>query len=404
MQYDTPTSLPQPDALSAAHSATVVAHIRHKIAAAGGAISFAEYMHEALYAPGLGYYSAGAHKFGERGDFVTAPEVSAVFGRVLARQCMEVLAGLDQGCVLEIGAGSGKLAVDLLRAMQAAGALPSEYLILDVSPELQQRQQQRIRDELPQLLPRVRWLDSLPKNFTGVIIANEVLDALPVERFIQQQGTVTLGTVTQVTVPKVTVPVEAGSFAWGEVDAPQRLRKAVVAIQDSVGEQFATGFQSEVCLAMGPWLADVAESLHHGAMFLFDYGVSRREYYAVDRSDGWLRCHFRHHAHSNPLIHAGIQDITCWVDFTAVAEAAVAAELDILGYQTQAQFLIGGGLEAELQDFVNLDTEQQLRLSSEVKMLTLPGEMGESFKCMGLGRGEIALPSAFQFADRTQSL
>lgn len=394
MQYEPAAALPQPDESSRQHCEQVSDHLRNKIADAGGSISFAEFMHEALYAPGLGYYSAGSIKFGAGGDFVTAPEVSPVFGRIVARQVAEVLASVEGGAVLEIGAGSGRLAVDMLTALEALDALPGAYNILEVSAELQGRQERRLRAEIPHLAGRVRWLCGLPQDFEGVIVANEVLDALPVERFVRRdRGVFQIG-----------VSWQDNKFTWLESLAAGRLLAAVNEIEAELGRPLDSGYMSEVSLAAPLWIEDLASSLQRGAAFLFDYGISQREYYASDRSDGWLRCHFRHHAHSDPLIYPGIQDLTAWVDFTRVADAAVANGLDLLGYQTQAQFLMGGGLELEMQHFLQQPVEQQLELSGQVKTLTLPGEMGENFKCIALGRGEVDSPSAFHFADRTQTL
>ncbi len=394
MQYEQPVSLPQPDELSAQHSALVRDHIRKKIDDAGGRISFAEFMHEALYAPKLGYYSSGSAKFGAVGDFVTAPEVSSVFGRVLARQSAEVLRNIDNGEVLEIGAGSGKLAVDMLIALEELQALPEIYNSLEVSADLQDRQRSRLLDKLPHLANRVRWLSGLPTDFTGVIIANEVLDALPVERFVRRDSG----------LMQLCVSLEAESFVWTESEVPDRLGSFVAEIEADTDQTLPDAYTSEASLAAPLWISDLAGSLKHGIVFLFDYGLSRREYYAADRADGWLRCHFRHHAHNNPLIYPGIQDLTAWVDFSAVAGAAVSNGLDLLGYQTQSQFLMGGGLELEMLGFTELPLEKQIALSSQIKTLTLPGEMGENFKCIALGRGEIESPSAFHFADRTQTL
>ncbi|MDX2411134.1 MAG: SAM-dependent methyltransferase [Woeseiaceae bacterium] len=394
MQYEQHTSLPEVDPESAQHSARVAQYVRDKIAAAGACISFAEYMHHVLYAPGLGYYSAGTTKFGAAGDFVTAPEVSSVFGSVLARQCAEVLAQVDAASILEFGAGSGKLAADILRKLSELGAVPDRYSILEVSADLRERQESFLRDEIPEFADRVVWLDQLPEEHSGVIVANEVLDALPVERFVRRVGR----------VMQICVAVGGEAFSLVERDAPESLATAVAAIESDLGQPLPDGYTSDICLASAAWVADLASILAKGAVFLFDYGVSRREYYADERSDGWLRCHFRHHAHDDPLILPGIQDLTSWVDFTAAAEAAVAAGLDILGFSTQAQFLIGGGLEQELADFAELPIDAQLKLSGQVKLLTLPGEMGENFKCLGLGRGDIIVPAAFNSADRTMSL
>jgi SAM-dependent MidA family methyltransferase len=394
MQYTQPAGLPQPDDASATHSARVVDHICARIENAGGRISFAEFMHEVLYAPGLGYYSAGSTKFGSDGDFITAPEVSSVFGRVLARQCAEVLSGISNGAVFEIGAGSGKLALDMLTAFEDLNALPTNYYILEVSADLEERQRRRLQDELPHLAGRVKWLRELPFDFDGVIVANEVLDALPVERFVKRHSE----------VMQCCVATGNAGLDWTEARAPERLSAFVAAVEADTGRVLEDGYTSEASLAAPAWIADLARSLRHGAVFLFDYGVSRREYYAVDRVDGWLRCHFRHHAHNDPLIHPGIQDLTAWVDFSSIAAAALDVGLEILGYETQARFLIDGGLAIEMAGFSALPVAEQLALSGQIKTLTLPGEMGENFKCMVLGRGVKSAPSAFQFADRTQTL
>jgi len=394
MQYEQHTSLPEPDSESAQHSVQVAQYIRDKIAAVGGCISFAEYMHHALYAPGLGYYNAGTTKFGASGDFVTAPEVSPVFGRILARQCAEILAQIDNPSILEFGAGSGKLALDLLRKLAELDALPASYSILEVSADLRERQESFLRNEIPELADRVSWLDKMPEEHSGVIVANEVLDALPVERFVRRAGR----------VMQICVATDGEALSLVERDAPENLAQSIAAIENDLGWTMPEGFTSETCLAAPAWIADLARGMKQGAAFLFDYGVSQREYYAEERSDGWLRCHFRHHAHNDPLILPGIQDLTSWVNFSSVAEAAMAAGLDVMGFTTQAQFLIGGGLEQELADFTKMPIDAQLKLSGQVKLLTLPGEMGENFKCLGLSRGDITAPAAFSFADRTTSL
>lgn len=394
MQYETHATLPQADALSAEHSVRVSHYLQQKIADAGGYLSFAEFMHEALYAPGLGYYSAGATKFGGDGDFTTAPEISPLFGRIVARQCSEVLGNVDSGEVLELGAGSGRLAADMLKAFESLGSMPPVYNILEVSPDLQARQRHCLDQEVPHLLSRVRWLSGFPDRFSGVVVANEVLDALPVERFVKRDG--------QVFQSCVSCPGD--KFVWSERPATGKTVAAVAKIEAELGAALPDSYTSELSFAAPALVRDLSASLQQGIAFLFDYGVSQREYYAPDRSDGWLRCHFRHHAHNDPLILPGIQDLTAWVDFSAIAEAAVDCGLDIHGYQTQSQFLLGGGLQGEMKNYNALSTARQLELSGQIKTLTLPGEMGETFKCMALGRGDIDTPSAFHFADRTQTL
>ena len=398
MQHSERLALPEVDPISASHSLLVARHVSEKIAAADGCISFAEFMHEVLYAQGLGYYSAGALKFGAGGDFTTAPEVSALFGHVLARQCAPVLAEVranhGQASILEFGAGSGKLATDILTRLNELDALPDSYSILEVSPDLRERQESYINATVPELASRVTWLAHLPAEHHGVMLANEVLDALPVERFMRRAEH----------IAQLCVALEDDRFTIVERQAPPPLAAAVQAIEDDLGQALPAGYVSEANLAASAWIADIAVSLRSGMAFLFDYGVSRHEYYAADRSDGWLRCHFRHHAHSDALILPGIQDITAWVDFSAVASAGIDNGLDISGYVSQAHFLVNGGLADELADFTELAPDAQLKLSAQVKLLTLPGEMGENFKCLGFSRALHASPSSFAVADRTFSL
>ena len=389
-----PGLLPPADAETLAQSALCADYLRNRIRAAGGSLSFAEFMHDALYAPGLGYYTAGAAKFGADGDFVTAPEISPLFGRVLARQCAEILDVLDGGDILEFGAGSGKLAAELLAALEAHDTLPSAYRILEVSPDLEQRQRQTLELRVPQLAGCVEWLARPPTGHRGVVLANEVLDALPVERFCRAKDG----------VRQIRVAIRGEGFDTIEEPAPDILAAAVADIESAIGRRLPDGFVSEICLAASPWVGELSATLEQGVVLLFDYGVSRREYYAPDRSGGWLRCHFRHHVHGNPLILPGVQDLTAWVDFTAVAGAAVDCGLKLCGYLPQASFLINAGLDAELAEFANLPPASQLELSGQVKLLTLPGEMGENVKCLGLGRGVSENLRGFSQADRTHTL
>jgi SAM-dependent MidA family methyltransferase len=386
--------LPRPDDDSLAHSKKVCESIRQAIDEAGGSISFAQFMHLALYSPGLGYYNVGTTKFGETGDFVTAPELSPLFGRVVARQCASVLKQLEKGKILELGAGSGRLAVEILRKLTDLESPPERYLILEISADLKARQEELISEELPDLLPRVEWLSKLPEKFAGVVIANEVADALPVERFER----------TDAAVLQMHVTANETGFDWSRKPAPEILAMAVEKIETDIGEALPPGYQSEISLGLPDWIGQIAKSLDQGLVLLFDYGVSRREYYSRERNQGWLRCHFRHHAHNEPLIYPGIQDLTSWVDFTAVAESAVDHGLDVAGYVTQAQFLINGGLEDELAGIADLPVADQLELSKQVKLLTLPGEMGENFKCIGLGCGDLTGVTAFSSVDRAHTL
>jgi SAM-dependent MidA family methyltransferase len=350
-----------------------------------------------LYASGLGYYSAGTTKFGEAGDFVTAPEISPLFGKILANQVAVVLGQIGVATnrtVLEIGAGSGALAVDLLQRLEKLASLPSRYCILEVSADLQQRQFAAIESALPHFVDNVEWLDGLPGAMSGVVVANEVLDAMPVERFVKRDGKVSRLSVTN----------DDGGFAWVETPAPDILAVAVHDIEADLGLTLPDGYESEISLGVGEWLGNLAECLEQGFVFLFDYGVSQKEYYAADRSGGWLRCHFRHRAHGDPLIHPGIQDLTAWVNFTQVANAAFEGGLQIAGFVNQAQFLMLGGLSQEMEDIIGLPTDAQITLSRQAKLLTMPGEMGENFKCLGLSKGAIEAPELFGLADRSHTL
>ena len=336
-------------------------------------------MELALYAPGLGYYTAGTRKFGEAGDFITAPEASPLFARCLARQCRQVLEGMPAGRLLEIGAGSGVLGADLMAELEALGQLPEQYLILEVSPDLRQRQQQTLSARIPHLLNRVHWLDDLPDpGFSGLVIANEVLDAMPVHRFRWLAGQVQEAFVT-----------------WGDGRFVQiwdkalsgGLQAAVAAVADSVGP-LADGYESEINLRARPWLHALGERVAAGVLLLIDYGYPRHEYYHPQRSNGTLMCHYRHRAHPDPYRWVGLQDITAHVDFTAAAEAGEATGLAVAGYTTQAHFLIGCGMDGILAESNPQDAATHMALMQGAKRLMLPSEMGERFKVLALARGE----------------
>lgn len=367
--------LPPPSPEAQAHSEKLQALIRDEIEAAGGHLGFDRFMELALYAPGLGYYSAGSHKFGEAGDFVTAPEISPLFSRCLAGQCAEVLSGLGSGDILEFGAGSGAMAADILLELERLDCLPERYFILEVSADLRQRQQQSLSEKAPQLAGRVSWLDALPESgFCGVVLANEVLDAMPVHRFRAHNG-----------MPQELCVVWRGNgFALEECVPEEALAKRLEVLQ----AQFALpeGYSSEINLHAEEWIRSLGRFLEKGAAFLIDYGFPRAEFYHPQRSTGTLMCHYRHRAHDDALILVGLQDITTHVDFTSVGEAALAAGLSVRGYTSQANFLIANGL-TELLANAGGTTKEQLALSMQVKRLTMPGEMGEMFKVMALTRG-----------------
>jgi SAM-dependent MidA family methyltransferase len=378
------TTLPPLNADELAHSQRVVEHIRTFVQRHGGVIGFDAWMRLALYAPGLGYYSAGATKLGSSGDFVTAPEMGSLFSRCLARQCAEVLQ-VTGGEILELGAGSGRMAADVLTELAAIDALPERYCILEVSADLADRQRARIAELPRELAARVQWLDRWSdRSMRGVVLANEVLDAMPVERFIVR------GRPDGIDVRALGVGLTDDGFEWRETSPSAELMHAVADIVEALPAPLPDGYVSEACLAFQPWMASLAAQLESGVALLIDYGLPRAHLYHPDRTTGTLRCHFRHRAHSDPFINVGLQDITAWVDFTRVAEAADGAGLEVLGFASQAAFLIGAGMESLLSTEMQLaaeDTRQQARLAGEARRLLLPGEMGEIFKVIALGRG-----------------
>jgi SAM-dependent MidA family methyltransferase len=373
------TALPLPalTADEAEHSRRLVRRIWEEIDARGGWLSFERFMEMALYEPGLGYYSAGATKLGAGGDFVTAPEVSSLFSRCLATQCSEILQHVSGGAILELGAGSGVMAADLLNELGAQGASPERYLILEVSADLRERQRALLQERAPAYATRVAWLDRLPDEFRGVVLANEVLDALPVQRFrIRGDQINALGVTWQL-----------GRLDWSEIHADAELEAAVRRIEANTGERLPDGYTSEINLRLAPWTAGIAGALQEGVALFVDYGLPQRQYYRSERREGTLLCHFRHRFHDDPLINVGVQDIGAWVDFTAVAEAASAAGLGVAGFATQAHFLIGNGLEQLLAPTDGHELASRVQLARQAMLLTLPGEMGERFKVIGLTRG-----------------
>lgn len=376
--------LPEPDKEAQVHSMALIRLIVDDIAGAGGQISFARYMELALFAPGLGYYSAGSQKFGASGDFVTAPEISPLFSRCLARQTAEVLENLGGGDVLEVGAGSGIMAADLLAGLAELGTLPDRYFLLELSADLRQRQRETLARMVPQLLDRVQWLDSLPEGgFCGVVLANELLDALPVHLFRTEAGG----------LRERCVGWQDGRFQWCSRDV---LDTALARRFEVLADGLPEGYTSELNLAAGGWIGSVASMLQVGVVLLIDYGFPRHEYYHPQRDRGTLMCHYRHRAHDDPFVYPGLQDITAHVDFTAVAESAVDGGLDVLGYNTQGLFLLANGITELAQSD---DEREQLRLAQQVRTLTLPGDMGELFKVMALGRGYDAPLRGFALQD-----
>lgn len=362
--------LPRPEAL--AHSQQLVQLIQQVISDNGGPISFAEFMRLALYAPTLGYYSAGNQKFGASGDFVTAPEISPLFAQCLARTFAPILA-TTQGDVLELGAGSGRMAADLLTTLHQLHHPPRTYYILEVSADLRQRQQQYLAQQIPTYFSHIQWLEQLPNQFSGVMVANEVLDALPVHRF----------TRTQDSFAEIMVDIDHNTFktCTQSSDNP-----ALIQALSPLLPTLPVGYQSEISLTMPALLHSLNDCLHQGLMLFLDYGFLAHEYYHHDRVEGTLMCHYRHYAHSNPFLYPGLQDITAHVNFTALGDTAIQAGLDVSGFATQAQYLIDAGLIALVEGMQQLDTAQRIQLNQQIQTLTAPHEMGELFKVMAFSR------------------
>lgn len=382
-------SLPEPAPEEQALSKHLTESIRTEIGAAGGAISFAHFMELALYTPRLGYYSAGQHKFGAAGDFVTAPELGPVFAQCLARQCAQILGVLGSGDILEAGAGSGALAADLLLELERLGQLPRNYLILEISNSLRARQEKILADKAPHLLERVRWLDRLPAaGWRGIVLGNELLDAMPVERFrVHSEGARSLR-----------VGWEENRFVWREGPASDAVRERIATLN------LAPDYVSEIGFAAEGWIRSIADILEQGVVLLIDYGFPRSEFYHPQRSTGTLMCHYRQRAHSDPLVRIGLQDITAHVDFTAIAKAGTETGLELLGYSSQALFLLGCGLEEIAARIDQNDARTYLQFTNAIKKLTLPHEMGELFKVIALGRG-IDIPlTGFRLQDRRDRL
>ncbi|MFA7623432.1 MAG: SAM-dependent methyltransferase [Pusillimonas sp.] len=382
------SNLPQPDPVAQAHLDTVTRHLHHCIQAApGGFLPFDQWMQHALYAPGLGYYTAGSEKFGSSrttGDFTTAPELTPLFGQALARQVAQVLREAGSNHVLEFGAGSGALAAALIPALRTLGIEPV-YQILDVSADLRERQQTRLAG----LGANIEWVEQLPHAFEGCVVANEVLDAMPVTLFEWNQD----GQVMEIGV------VNTNGFELARRPASPRLQKTVSERMPPL-----PGYHSELNLQAEAWVTGLGDWLHKGAALLIDYGFPRHEYYHPQRAEGTLMCHYRHHAHADALLYPGLQDITAHIDFTAMADAALAGGMEVLGYTTQARFLINCGL-ADLVSTVDLsDPVEHARAMGPVQKLLSEAEMGELFKVLAIGQGIDGPLTGFMQGDRRDRL
>jgi SAM-dependent MidA family methyltransferase len=382
------------DADATRHSELTRAHLAEQIAAAGGYLSFERFMDLALYAPGLGYYSVGTEKLGMGGDFTTAPEVSSLFGRCVARQCAEVLRAFSAPCILEIGAGSGRLAADVLARLDQLGQLPQTYWILEISADLRARQRAMLQERAPHLIARVHWLDQPPQQaFDGVVFANEVLDALPVARFRwHSRGIEELG-----------VSIADGQFVWAARPANLGMSQQCRRLYEASGG-WDEGYISEYCPRLHGFTRAVTHVLRAGAALWFDYGLPRAQYYLPERHEGTLVCHYRHRATSDPFSHVGLQDISAWVDFTALAEGSREAGFELSGFTTQAHFLAATGIDEEMRLAAGDDENRFARLAGPARQLMLPGEMGERFKAMAWQRGIETPLSGFELLDLRHTL
>lgn len=385
--------LPAPGALAQKYSEELIALIKDEIGSNGGAISFQRYMELALYAPGLGYYTAGSAKLGEKGDFITAPEISPLFSQAIANAILPVLD--SEQIILEVGAGRGRMAADILVYLQQQNKLPKEYWILELSADLRERQKQTIAETIPGFIDKVKWLDTLPEKFSGVVVANELLDAMPVQLFQKNKNDINDVNVTWVD----------DKFAFQfKSSFDERLVSRVKNIETEVESEFDSGYVSEINFAAEDWINSIAERLQQGVIVIIDYGFPRHEYYHVQRNQGTLMCHYQHRTHPDVFVYPGLQDITAHVDFTAMADAALESGLKVIGYTNQVSFLMGAGLIelAALND--ESEVKQQMETASQIKKLTLPHEMGELFKVIGFSKNcDISLP-AFEFRDMRDSL
>ncbi len=355
-------------------------------------ISFADYMHLCLYHPELGYYSASNEKIGPRGDFTTAPEISPLFSKSLAYHLIDIFTQTEQPSVLEFGAGTGKMAADILAELEKNNVLPECYYILEASAYLRNKQEETINKLIPHLASKVVWLSALPQSFSGVIIANEVCDAMPIHRVEFNNNAVTELYVEH---------GDGGNFQLCQSLLDPRLQARSQQIQDLIDPQ--QNYKTEINLAAEAWLATLAQILQQGAIYIIDYGYPRQSYYHPQRNEGTLMCYYQHRGHNNPLILQGLQDITSHVDFTALAETAMENGLDVAGYQSQADFLIAGGILDHLHS-KGMTTFDEMQQKMQLKRLTLPSEMGEDFKALSLTKNLDQLLSRLQLADRRYSL
>lgn len=387
------SELPLPNDLAQEHSEKLILLIKNEIENNNGVISFQRYMELALYAPGLGYYAAGSVKFGEEGDFITAPEISPLFSQSLANAILPVLN--DEKIILEVGAGRGRMAADILAYLKQKNKLPKEYWILELSADLRERQKVTIEETIPEFVDNIKWLDILPDQFSGVVLANELLDAMPVQLFQKKENDIN----------EINVVWKDDRFFFElKSSFDERLVHRVNNIEAELENEFNSGYISEINFTAEDWIKSIAESLQQGVIILIDYGFPRHEYYHQQRSEGTLMCHYRHRTHPDAFVYPGLQDITAHVDFTAMADAALESDMKVIGYTNQVSFLMGAGL-LELAALNNeADMQEQMEVATQIKKLTMPHEMGELFKVIGFSKkSDVVLP-AFEFKDLREYL
>lgn len=383
-----PSSLPEPDASARLCSEQLSALIRAEIAREQR-ISFRRFMEFALYSPGLGYYMNGLRKFGRDGDFVTAPEISPLFSRCVARQCAQILAACDNLEILEAGAGSGVMAAEILLELEQLGTLPQRYAILELSANLRMRQHETLQAHAPHLAPRVVWLERLPEQFEGVILANELLDAMPVHRI----------RLTSAGATEQYVTWDGERFIWADGPLSETaLHEHIAALPGDL----PPGYTTEINLAAGAWIRSFAPLLQRGVLLLIDYGFPAHEFYHPQRADGTLVCHYRHRVHNDPLTLVGLQDITSHIDFTALAHAGHDSGWQVAGFTSQAHFLLSTGIDRLVN--TDLPDVERWRLSQQIQKLTSPAEMGELFKVMALSRNLDLALEGFAFRDQRARL
>ncbi|WP_321958021.1 class I SAM-dependent methyltransferase [Paraburkholderia bannensis] len=397
-----PASLPVPEPIALAQSEALAATLRAEIAAAGGWLPFDRYMERTLYAPGLGYYSGGSRKFGlladDGSDFVTAPEMSPLFAATLARAVGEALAASGTRALMEFGAGTGRLAAGVMLALEALGVPFDSYAIVDLSGELRERQRETIAQRAPHLLERVQWLDALPASFEGVVIGNEVLDAMPVRLFTRKDA-VWHERGVAVNADNAFVFSDRPAMSGRDADWAQGVPGSVLAAIDGSDDYVAETHEAALAFTR-----TVCAMLTRGAAFFIDYGFPESEYYHPQRVQGTLMCHYRHRAHDDPFLYPGLQDITAHVEFTGIAQAGVETGADLLGYTSQARFLMNAGITEVLGEIDVSDVARFIPAANAVQKLVSEAEMGELFKVIAFSRGIDSTIAAFARGDRSHTL